>query len=402
MADALALELGRLSEECDVLTKALGEPCGTASDLRKLGDVATALQAATDQVGLRVDGVAADDEPARALRKDCAEKAEALSARLGALRESALPAVALLAAQRWAAAAFKSLGSGDFAGAKMVLDEAIQAAPDDADLWLSRAKCFSSTGDFAAAALDARQATRVDVNNRDAWHFLAQALLSSNDLPGAVAAIESAPVAMQTSDDEDEDSDDDEDLDDFDTLRRGALPDACKNAANALFKAGSYTQALELYSLAVRVTRSQQHVYLSNRSACLQALKRWREAAADAQRVMDLEPAFAKGYLHYARSSLQLGKFADAADALKIGVEELEANGDADSAVDPLRLLLADVERRQRQTAPIIDAAAALKAKAAECYKGQQYREVGRGNFGESQNLKDPYRNRLSLCIQRL
>jgi hypothetical protein len=77
MADALAAQLAALAEECDALTVQLGEPCGTASDLRKLGDVATALQAATDQVGLRVDGVAADDDAQRALRKDCADTAEA-------------------------------------------------------------------------------------------------------------------------------------------------------------------------------------------------------------------------------------------------------------------------------------------------------------------------------------
>ena len=66
-------------------------------------------------------------------------------------------------------------------------------------------------------------------------------------------------------------------------MRSAVLPEAAKKAANALFVAKDYAGALPLYSLAVSLTDATAHVYLSNRSACYQALRKWEAALADAR-----------------------------------------------------------------------------------------------------------------------
>ena len=105
-------------------------------------------------------------------------------------------------------------------------------------------------------------------------------------------------------------------------LGNDALPEAAKKAANALFQQKKFQEALALYTLAVELTDGQRHVYLSNRSACLQALSRWERAADDARRVIELKPDFAKGHLHLARSLVRLDRKLEACEVLEEGIED--------------------------------------------------------------------------------
>ena len=61
-------------------------------------------------------------------------------------------------------------------------------------------------------------------------------------------------------------------------------------------------------------------------AAKCESTSKWREAARDGASVVKLEPAFAKGHLHLARSLQQLDRVDEAVAALESGIEQVGAD----------------------------------------------------------------------------
>ena len=187
---------------------------------------------------------------------------------------------------------------------------ALGFAPDDVDSLLGKARSASQLKDWQACISDARKAARLDVQASEAHSLLVTALLETNDPQQAAQALGNAPDDVLESSDE------------LQVLGNETIPESAKRAANALFQQKKFQEALALYTLAVELTDGQRHVYLSNRSACLQALSRWERAADDARRVIELKPDFAKGHLHLARSLVRLDRKVEACEVLEEGIED--------------------------------------------------------------------------------
>jgi stress-induced-phosphoprotein 1 len=69
-----------------------------------------------------------------------------------------------------------------------------------------------------------------------------------------------------------------------------------KELGNAAFKAQDYTKAVEHYTEAIAATPGDHTIY-GNRSASYHNLKKYNEALADGAKCVDINPAWAKGYL---------------------------------------------------------------------------------------------------------
>jgi stress-induced-phosphoprotein 1 len=65
----------------------------------------------------------------------------------------------------------------------------------------------------------------------------------------------------------------------------------------------------------------RNEVYFSNRAAALTSLKRYHEAAADARRVVQLKPRWAKGHSRLGAALLGAEQFAEALEAYEDALE---------------------------------------------------------------------------------
>ena len=175
--------------------------------------------------------------------------------------------------------------------------------------YLGKARSASQLKDWQACITDARKAASLDVQSSEAHSLLVTALLETNDPQQAAQALGNAPDDVLESSEE------------LQALGTETIPEAAKHQP-MLFPAKKFQEALALYTLAVELTDGQRHVYLSNRSACLQALSRWDRAADDARRVIELKPDFAKGHLHLARSLVRLDRKLEACEVLEEGIED--------------------------------------------------------------------------------
>merc|ERR1712046_311556 len=106
------------------------------------------------------------------------------------------------------------------------------------------------------------------------------------------------------------------------------MAETCRQEGNELFKAGKYAEALAKYSEAMK-RDPKNHVPYSNRAACYQKLMEWQLALKDADKCVEMEPTFVKGWSRKAGIHFYLKEYHKALDAynaiLKIEPENEEA-----------------------------------------------------------------------------
>mmetsp|Transcript_3216 Transcript_3216/g.8052 ORF Transcript_3216/g.8052 Transcript_3216/m.8052 type:complete len:765 (+) Transcript_3216:141-2435(+) len=87
-----------------------------------------------------------------------------------------------------------------------------------------------------------------------------------------------------------------------------------KQDGNKLFLAAQYTQALELYNQAVTLDKENAKLY-SNRAACYEKMQNWQHCLDDAQKCIQYDPSWPRGYLRKGKALEGLGKLVAALDA---------------------------------------------------------------------------------------
>ncbi|GME85561.1 unnamed protein product [Ambrosiozyma monospora] len=69
-----------------------------------------------------------------------------------------------------------------------------------------------------------------------------------------------------------------------------------KAQGNKAFSAKEFDKAIELFTKAIEVSPTPNHVLYSNRSACYTSIHKYNEALKDAQECVKINPTWAKGY----------------------------------------------------------------------------------------------------------
>lgn len=87
-----------------------------------------------------------------------------------------------------------------------------------------------------------------------------------------------------------------------------AEAESTKNAANQLFKDGKYEKAIEMYSKAIEKNPGVA-AYYGNRSICHIRLECFGLALSDANKCLELDKKYVKGYYRRATANMALGKF---------------------------------------------------------------------------------------------
>lgn len=106
-----------------------------------------------------------------------------------------------------------------------------------------------------------------------------------------------------------------------------------KEQGNAEFKAGNYLRAAALYTQAIKADPSNFSLY-SNRSVSFLHLSKVTKALADAEKTIELNPSWEKGYYRKGCALEALTKYDEAADAFR---EAAHRNPDSREVAAKLR-----------------------------------------------------------------
>ena len=94
--------------------------------------------------------------------------------------------------------------------------------------------------------------------------------------------------------------------------------DELKRKGNELFKQGQFELALEFYSKALEISPSN-HIALSNRSLTFYKLERYDSALEEADKCIQANKSWAKGYIRKATALNALGRYKEAKEACVVG-----------------------------------------------------------------------------------
>ena len=107
-----------------------------------------------------------------------------------------------------------------------------------------------------------------------------------------------------------------------------------KNSAAEFFKAKKFDQAIEQYDKAIELAQPDEiHVLYSNRSACYASLFKYQQALEDAEKCIEANPSFVRGYGRLATAQTGLQNYDD---AIKSYEKYLELQPGAEYAVNGL------------------------------------------------------------------
>merc|ERR1711998_554074 len=129
-----------------------------------------------------------------------------------------------------------------------------------------------------------------------------------------------------------------------------------KSLADVAFKHKDYMKAIQLYSLAIE-RDNNSHILFSNRSLCYSKLQQWDQCKQDANKVLELNPGFAKAYCRLAEAYLGLNDLVACKNAIGKG-RRLE-----DSAT--LKRLQRELELKLKPRTAAMAEAQVEKVKAA-------------------------------------
>lgn len=110
--------------------------------------------------------------------------------------------------------------------------------------------------------------------------------------------------------------------------------DEYKQQGNAAFTAKDYDKAIELFTKAIEVSETPNHVLYSNRSACYTSLKKFSDALNDANECVKINPSWSKGYNRLGAAHLGLGDLDEAESNYKKALELDASNKAAKEGLD--------------------------------------------------------------------
>ncbi|GAV46658.1 hypothetical protein ZYGR_0A02510 [Zygosaccharomyces rouxii] len=97
--------------------------------------------------------------------------------------------------------------------------------------------------------------------------------------------------------------------------------DEFKQQGNAAFLAKDYVKAIDLFTKAIEVSETPNHVLYSNRSACYASNKKFEEALKDAEECVKISPSWSKGYNRVGAAQFGLSQLDEAEKSYKRALE---------------------------------------------------------------------------------
>lgn len=106
-----------------------------------------------------------------------------------------------------------------------------------------------------------------------------------------------------------------------------------KAQGNKHFAAKEFDKAIDQFSKAIEASSQPNHVLYSNRSACHASMKNFSQALADANKCVEINPSWSKGYNRVGAAQFGLGNLEDAKKSYSKALELDSANSMAQSGL---------------------------------------------------------------------
>jgi len=312
---------------------------------------------------MQVDGISGGAE-VKTLRRELVEMGNTLSARVGVVhKQSQAQGKAYAEARK--EDGNQKVGEQKYKEAEEFYAEAIRLDRTNAVYYCNRASCRMELKNWVAAAEDATEALKCDVNYSKAYVLAGKCYMELKQPTEAANAILSGPIAVRAHPEVKE-------------VITAVAPEI-KTLGNAKLKEGKLDEAIAFYTQG-GLLQPKNPVFFSNRSAAYQSKKHWRDALNSAKECIKADKTFVKGYLHLAKSLLQLNSPLEARHNLEEGLAVLKSEGKEENQTmkDMLKELL-DKEGTQPggSSANLPSAGVAratvLKDQGNEAYKMGKY-----------------------------
>ena len=286
----------------------------TAKELRECDDRIAKLYGFVEKITEYVDLVelAPNNEHQRQQRRTLTESTELYINRLLVLNGQCEEKKKMLAESK------KTLGNeafknGQHTRALSYYNDAINTDPTNPLYFTNRALCLQKLDRWDEALMDAKYAVELDVDLLKAYIIVIKCQIKLMQISELESTISSVPLAHQNRPEL--------------VAQMTVAAALAKDIGNNCLKEGDIDGAIAQYSTAIRLDGSS-HIYYSNRSAAYQSKKQWKEAAADAEEVVRRNEQFPKGYLHWARSLIQLQRYKEALTVVEKAKVELAKCGE--------------------------------------------------------------------------
>ncbi|AMD22533.1 HHL237Wp [Eremothecium sinecaudum] len=110
-----------------------------------------------------------------------------------------------------------------------------------------------------------------------------------------------------------------------------------KKEGNNAFVAKDFQKAVELFTKAIEASTEPNHVLYSNRSASHASLKNFKEALADAEECVKINPSWSKGHNRLGAALYGLGKYDEAEKSYQKALDLDASNKAAKDGLDQVR-----------------------------------------------------------------
>ena len=264
----------------------------------------------------------------------------------------------------------------DFEEAIRRYNAAIELDSTDISFLSNRAAVYLEMGRFSDCAEDCDSAVKVGRELRADYKLIAKAMTRKGTALAKQGDLEQAITQFQKSLTEHRNPDTLKKLNDAERalkqLREASYIDAdkcaeAKEKGNAFFKEGKYPEAVEQYSEAIKrgppKSNPECHKLYSNRAACYTKLTAMNEAKKDAEKCIELEPQWAKGYSRKATVQFFMKEYDKAMETYKEGLaqdpESQELKDGLARCVQKIQMgnagMLSEEEQQQRREHAMAD-----------------------------------------------
>eukprot|EP00605_Chrysophyceae_sp_TOSAG23-4_P000530 GSChrysophyteH1.ASY1.ANO1.599.1 assembled CDS len=339
----------------------------TVKGLNGVKDQVASIFGFLEDLQYEIDSLVIKDETHKLLRRHVIEEVNEMFSKIANISDECVEILRLKADEERVEgnSCFKNQ---KFSEAIKHYSKAITINPENATLFTNRALAYEKSGQFDRGIQDAKVAVRMDANYLKAYIILIRCQLALSMLVSASETIGDIPLAFQDR------------LEVTDLAQ--SIAAGAKTSGNEYFKAGSFDEAIAMYTVAVSC-RPDEHIYYSNRSAAYQSRKSWREALADAERCLKLCNTFAKAYVHIGRCQIQLRRYEDAERTVAMARTLLEGTSELSAIAPQLAEISKQAHFTKQQQAtkaatgpdPVVKAEQ-LKDIGNRFYKQEEYQEA--------------------------
>jgi len=229
----------------------------------------------------------------------------------------------------------------DFEAAIAHYNKAIDLNEKDITFLTNRAAVYFEMGNYEKCVKDCDEAVEKGRAIRADFKVVAKAMARKGTALVKMGKLEEALVAYQKSLTEHRNADTLKKMNDLErTIKKKkeeayidpAIAEQEKEKGNERFRAQDFPEAVKHYSEAIKRNPSDHKVY-SNRAACYTKLGALPEALKDAEKCIEIDPTFAKGYSRKGHAQFFMKEYNKALETYQLGLKQDPGNAELQDGV---------------------------------------------------------------------